>query len=244
MPEHLGRDAGEEGASTAVSSTAAGTHHTILHLPSPIASVRHSLPALLEGVVAPFAFFYVFLLLTGFRGALVAGLVWGYVALGFRLVRKERPSATLILGTALLTVRSVISFATGSALVYFVQPAAATAMVAVLFGVSAMAGRPIIERLALDFCPLDPGVMGRPSVRRFFVQISLLWTVVLLANAGFVLWLLVTSSLHAFVIERALVNWTLTGIGTAVSVVWFLHSMRRAGIAVRWGRAPAPASAA
>ena len=230
MTDHFGGPAGGEGGPSE------DEHHCVLHLPSPIASLRHSLPALVEGALAPFAVFYLVLLFAGFRGALIAGLVWALLAFGRRLLRRERPSATLILGTVLLTIRTVISFATGSALVYFVQPAAGTAAVAVAFAVTALLGRPIIERLALDYCPLDPDVMRRPSVRRFFVQVSLLWAVVLLVNAGFVLWLLVTSSLHAFVVERALVNWALTGAGIVASVAWFMRSMRRDGIAVRWGR--------
>jgi hypothetical protein len=209
-------------------------HHSVLHLPSPLASLRHSLPALLEGVVGPFVVFYIVLLVWGFKGALIGGLAWSYAAIGTRLVRRQRPSATLLLGSVLLTARTVVSFITGSALLYFAQPTAGTCLVALLFLGSALLRKPFIERLARDFCPLDPAVVARPAVRRFFIRISLLWAVVLMSNAAFVLWLLFTSSLHAFVVERTAVSWTLTLAGTALSVAWFVRTMRRDGIAVRF----------
>jgi uncharacterized membrane protein len=176
--------------------------------------------------------------LIGFRGALIVALVWSYAAAGRRLVRRQRVPALLVLGLGLLTARSVIAFLTNSAFLYFVQPTAGALMVAILFLVTALANRPFIERLAHDFCPLDEELMARPHVRRFFVRLSFLWSVVLLVNAGFVLWLLVASSLHAFVIERTLVTWTLTGCGIALSTLWFMRTMRRSGISVRFGGTP------
>ncbi len=83
-------------------------------------------------------------------------------------------------------------------------------VVAALFLVSVVARRPLAERLAHDFCPLDPDVLVRPFVRRFFLRVSLLWGAVLATQAGFVLWLLLVSSLRAFVVERQLVNSVLT----------------------------------
>lgn len=215
-------------------SPSAGPH--VLHLPSPLASLRHSLPVLIEGVIGPFAVFYVLLLAAGVKGALVGGLAWCYLAIGRRLVQRERPPGTLLLGAAVLTARTVIAFATGSMLVYFLQPTLATALVALLFLVTAIVKRPLVEKLARDFCPLEPAVLSRPAVRRFFVQISVLWGGVLLSNAGVVLWLLLTSSLRSFVVERTAATWTLTALAIVWSAAWFVRSMRRDGLHVRWGR--------
>lgn len=188
--------------------------------------------------MGPFAVFYLVLVIWGFKGALIGGLAWSYAAIIARLVRRERPSATLLLGSAMLTVRTAIAFVTGSALVYFAQPTAGTFAIALLFLGSALIGKPFIERLAKDYCPLDPDVVERPAVRRFFVRVSLLWAFVLLTNAGFVMWLLLTSSLHAFVVERSAVTWVLTASGIGLSVFWFVRTMRRDGISVRFGGRP------
>jgi uncharacterized membrane protein len=188
-----------------------------------------------ESSLGPAVLFYAMLSVVGFRGALIAALVWSYAAAGRRLLRRQRVPALLALGLGLLTVRSVVSFLTKSAFLYFAQPTAGTIFVAVLFFATALAGRPLVERLAQDFCPLEDEFMTRPVVRQFFLRVSFLWSVVLLVNSGFVLFLLFTSPLHAFVVERTLVTWLLMGGGIAISTLWFVRVMRRAGIMVSFG---------
>lgn len=214
-------------------------HGHVLHLPSPIGFARHALPSLVESTIGPAVLFYVVLSLVGFRGALLAALGWSYAAAARRLVRRQRMPGMLLLGVVLLTLRTAVAFATGSAFVYFVQPSIGTVGVAVLFAVTAALRRPIIERLAHDFCPLDPDLMARPHVRTFFLRISLLWALVLLTNAGMALFLLLESSLKAFVIERTALSVGLIGVGVLVSVVWFVRTMSRVGVSVRWSGAPA-----
>ena len=68
-----------------------------------------------------------------------------------------------------------------------------------------------------------------------------MWCAVLAVNAGFVMWLLVESSLRAFVVERMVVSTVLTVGGILLSTLWFLRVMRGAGIVVRWNRAMHPA---
>jgi uncharacterized membrane protein len=215
----------------------------VLHLPSVKHLASHALPTLVESSLGPAVLFYVMLSLVGFRGALIAALVWSYAAAGRRILRRERIPALLALGLGLLTARSIIAFFTKSAFLYFAQPTAGTIFVALLFFGTAIAGRPLVERLAHDFCPLDEALTAQPLVRRFFLRVSYLWAVVLLVNSGFVLWLLVASSLHAFVIERTLVTWVLMGGGIVFSTVWFVRTMRRGGITVKFGAAHTPQTA-
>jgi hypothetical protein len=207
----------------------------ILKMPAPWAALRHALPVVLEAILAPLALFYLVLTLSGFRGALIAALAWSFLALARRLRRGERVSMLLLLGTLLLTLRTTVSFITGSAFIYFAQPTAGTIVISfVLFG-SALLGRPFTQRFAGDFCPIDPEILARPLVHRFFVRISVLWATVLLLNAGFVLWLLLTSSLHAFVLERAAVTYSLTALAIYLSIRQFVVMMRGDGITVQWG---------
>ncbi len=206
----------------------------VLRLPHPLAALRHAVPVVLEAILAPLAIFYVVLVLTGFRGALIAALSWSMLALGRRLLKGERISMLLFLGTLLLIVRTTIAFITGSAFVYFAQPTAGTIIISlVLFG-SAIMKKPFTQRFAGDFCPMDPKLMQRPMVHRFFVRISVLWATVLMLNAGFVRWLLVVSSLHAFVLERSFVTWGLTAGAIYLSIRQFIVMMRGDGITVQW----------
>jgi hypothetical protein len=188
-------------------------------------------------VIGPLAVFYTVLVTVGYKGAVLAALAWAVVACVHRLVRRQRVPGTVLFGLALLAVRTAIAFITGSTFVYFAQPAAGTVAVALVFMVSALIRRPLAERLARDFCPLDPEVVARESVRRFFVQISLLWSLVMMLNAATVLWLLLNTTIGAFVIERTAVSWSLTAGGIAVSTWWFVRAMRRDGISVHFGPA-------
>jgi len=194
----------------------------------------------LEGVLGPLAVFYLLLVLTGFRGALIAALTWSYLALGRRLLSGERVSMLLLFGTILITLRTVIAFVTGSAFLYFAQPVAGTVVISAALLVSAVVGRPFTQRFAHDFCPMDPAIMRRPLVRQFFIRISVLWATVLMLNAGLVFWLLVSSSLRSFVLERSLVTYGLTAVAIFVSITGFMAMMRRDGITVQWASTRAP----
>jgi hypothetical protein len=209
----------------------------ILRLPSLRAVVRHATPALLESTIVPGALFYLVLLLDGFHGALIAALAWSFLALGRRLVGGHKVPAVLVLSVVLVSARTLVAYVTGSAFLYFVQPTASTFLVAILFLVTAVARRPIIEKLARDFCPLDPEMFARPFVRRFFMRLSLLWFVVLATQAGFIMWLLLESSVRTFVVERSLVSAVLTVGGIVLSTLWFVRVMRGAGLTVRFSGA-------
>lgn len=196
------------------------------------------MPVVFEAVVCPLALFYVALLVAGFRGALIAALVYSYLAVGRRLKRGERVSTLLVLGTLLVTLRTVVAFVVNSSFLYFAQMLGGTAVIALILVASAIIGRPFTQRFANDFCPIDPKLLARPRVQRFFIRISLLWAAVLLINAGFVFWLLLSSSLSSFVLERAVVTYGLTALAIFLSITRFIAAMRRDGISVAWGNAP------
>jgi hypothetical protein len=217
-----------------------GREGSLLLLPPPRKALRHALPVLLEGVVGPLVLFYLLLMLTGFKGALIAALTWSYLALGRRLLKRERVSMLLLLGTVLITMRTVIAFVTGSTFFYFAQPTAGTVLISLALLVAALAGRPFTQRFVHDFCPMDPAMMKRPIVRRFFIRISVLWAMVLMLNAGLVFWLLVSSSLHSFVLERSGVTYGLTAIAIFFSITRFMAMLRHDGITVEWARTDTP----
>jgi hypothetical protein len=194
----------------------------------------------MESTVVPMGLFYLCLVTVGMRGALLAALGWSYAALFRRLITRQAVPGVLVVGCAVLTLRTVIAFVTGSAFLYFMQPVAATAAVGVAFLVSALTRRPLIDRLARDFCPFEPEMLTHPVTRRVFRQLSLLWAAVMLVNAGAVTWLLLSTSLARFVVERTALSWTLTLAAIAVSTWHFTRSMRRRGIRLRWDLKPLP----
>jgi hypothetical protein len=213
-----------------------------IHLPAPKEFVRHALPSLLEGTVGPVVLFYAMLSVLGLRGALVATLAFSYLAVARRVFTGRHVPVVLLLACVLLTVRTALALATGSAFVYFLQPTLGTFLVAGAFLVSVPAGRPLAERLAQDFCPLDPALLSQPFVRRFFLRISLLWTFVFLSNASLTLWLLLSYSVKAFVLLKAAASLFAIGSAIVVSAMWFRRALHGEGFSLHWSSRVKPAT--
>jgi hypothetical protein len=202
---------------------------------------RHALPHVLEGTVVPLALFLLTLHFVGVWGAVLIGLGWTYAAVARRLLMGKRVPGILLLTAVTLTARTVVAMVSGSVVVYFLQPTLGTALVAGAFLLSVPLGRPLAERLARDFCPIPSGVLAHAPVRRFFLQITLLWAFTQLANAAVTLWLLLSQSLATFLVAKTLVSWGLTGSAIAVSTIWFHRSMRRHGVLAPRRAEPEPA---
>ncbi len=192
--------------------------------------VRHAFPRILEGTIIPVGLFIVALHFTGVTGAVAAGLAWTYSAIAVRLVTRRRVPGILLLGAVTLTARSVLTFATGSTFVYFLQPTLGTALVAFLFLVSVPTGRPLVQRLASDFCPIPAPMFEQVPVRQIFLRLTLLWAAAQFTNAAVTFYLLLSQSVGVFVVTRTIVSLTITAITIAISATWFLRSMRRQGI--------------
>jgi hypothetical protein len=193
---------------------------------------RHAFPRVLEGTILPLGLFLLFLRIVGIWGAMVAGAVWTYGLVAFRLARKERVPGIVLLGSATLTARTALAMISGSAFVYFLQPSLSTALVASAFLLSVPLGRPLAERLARDFVPIPPDVLADTRVRRFFYQVTLLWAFVQFANAAITIWLLATQSITTFLVVKTFVSYALTISSVAASTFWFHRSMSRHGILV------------
>jgi hypothetical protein len=191
---------------------------------------RHALPNVIEGTLVPVGLFLVMLHFLGVWGAMAVGLGWSYAAVLRRLVARKPVPGIMILGAVTLTARSVLAFATGSSFIYFLQPTLGTALVAIAFLLSVPLGRPLAQRLAADFCPIPPHVMANHHVRRFFLQISVLWALSGFLNVSVALWLQFSQSVGTFVFAKSLASGAITATAVAISVVWFKRSMTRHGV--------------
>ena len=189
------------------------------------ALLRHAAPRVLEGVVAPAAVFVTALHFLGVIGAVAAGLGFAYTMILGRLCVGRPVPGFLVLGALTLTARSALALATGSTFLYFLQPMLGTALVATAFLASVLTGRPLAARLARDFCPIPDHVATAAPMRRFFVQITLLWAVTELVIAGVALTLLLSESVGVFVVTRTVSSLVLTGVAIGASVGWFQRTM-------------------
>jgi hypothetical protein len=217
---------------TLVPSAQQASDHFHVVLPKLWSMARHALPNILEGTVWPFVMFYVFLWATNVWGALLAALAYSYVGVARKLLAGKRVSGLLALTTLTLTVRTILGLASGSVVVYFIQPSLAKAALAAGLLLSLTGKEPLLVKLARDFVPLSDDIMARACVRRFFVHATVLWVVLLLAHSGLATYVLLNESVSYYVAFKSVLNLVVKGGGIALSFAWFVVIARRNGMKV------------
>lgn len=210
-----------------------------IDLPSWRIVARQAGRHLLENILAPLGVFYAVLAIVDLRGAFIGALCWCYAAILLRLVRRQPVPALLLVSAVLLTARSAVGLATGSAFLYFLQPSLGNFVIGALFLLSVPVGHPLAARLAGDFCTFPPGLVGHHGLRRFFRRVSLLWAFVFCVNGAVTVWMLVSIPIAQFL---AVTTGTSTGmivLAAGLSFLWFRRSLRGAGVRLRLGVSPA-----
>lgn len=212
----------------AAQHTPARGHHAF-ELPRLTAMLRHALPRFVEGVIAPVAVFYAALVLLGLNGALIAAVGWVYTGILWRVLRGHQVPGMLLLAALGVTVRAALSAATGSVVVYFLQPTLGTLLVGMTFLASVPLRRPLAQKLATDMVPIPEALLAHIRVRQFFLRISLLWSLVFLSNAAISLWMLFHQSLGTYLWMRTSLVGALGAVGLAVSVLGFRRCLGHVG---------------
>ena len=201
--------------------------------------LRHVIPRILEAMVLPSALFYVMWHFVGVWPALFAALGWTGAITARRLLQSRRVPPLVMLVALSLTIRTLVSVISGSTFIYFLQPVFGTTVIALMFFGSLVFGRPLVARLASDFCPLSEEAASRHGVQRLFRGLTLLWALVLLVNAAVTSVFLMTMSANAFVTAKTFVAPLLTCTAAAVTVAWSVRVARREGLAPNRVRAHA-----
>ena len=207
----------------------------VIHMPDWRHIVRHAVSSVVLVSIGPMGLFAAVHAVAGLRAAVLAVAGWYYAGLLVRLVRRQPVLAVAVLGAALLTVRSAVTLATSSATLYFLQPVVSTVVTATVFAVTALAGRPILDRLTHDFCPLPPELSARLRQRRFFSSMSIVWTLTYMVNAVGTVWLLTSASINGFVMIKSVMSPALTSLAVVTSYLLFRRLARREGFQLRWG---------
>lgn len=203
-----------------------GQHSHGFELPRLTAMLRHALLPFVEGVVGPVAVFYAALVLLGLNGALIAAVGWVYVGIVWRVLRGQAVSGMLLLAALGVTVRAGLAAVTGSAVVYFLQPTLGTLLVSMTFLASVPLRRPLAQKLATDMMPLPEAFLAHVRVQRFFLRISLLWSLVFLVNAVVSLWMLFHESIHTYLWVRTSLVAALGAAAVLVSIWGFRRCLR------------------
>jgi uncharacterized membrane protein len=193
--------------------------------------VRHVIPRVVEATVIPSLIFYVVWRFVGVWPALGAALLWAGGLIARRLARALPVPPLVIIGIIGLTFRTLVTMSTGSTFIYFLQPVLARAVISATFFGSVLVGRPLVNRLATEFCPLTDEVASRHGIQRLFRNLTLFWSAVLLTHAAITLTLLLTVSINTFVLVKTMAGPGLTGSAVALTIFWSVRVARREGIA-------------
>lgn len=213
---------------------------TLVHLPPIRSLVQHAGRPLLESTLIPLALFWVLFTQSGFDAGLYAALGWSAVAIVRRIVLRRRIPAILIISTVLLIARTVVGLCTGSAFLYFLQPTVQNFVFALLLLATLGFDRPLLAKLADDFCAFPDSLTGHPHIKRFFKRVSLLWAVVFMVNGATTLVVLATQTVGNYLMVSTAGSYSLVGMAVIGSLWWFRRSLAGHGIRLRIG---APAAA-
>jgi hypothetical protein len=197
-----------------------------------VSVVRRSGPHLLEASLIPTALFYACLVMAGLGWAYATAVVWLYASVLVRLTRGRPIPPLLVLGVIGITVRTTVAVASGSSFLYFAQPVVSSVVMTGVFLVSIAIGRPMIERLALEFWPLTPELLAVPSVSRLLRGLTFLWAGVNFAIGVTTITLLVCLPLATYVAVKQLASLAITGVGIAITIDRSLRVARQEGYVV------------
>jgi hypothetical protein len=182
------------------------------------------LPGIIEASLVPSAIFAIVTGVFGATTAMVAVLVWGYATILRRALMGRAIPSLLVLAMFGLTVKTLVGVMSGSTFAYFLQPIATTVAIGAAFFGSVLIGRPVIARIAHDFCPISPEVASRPAVVRLFTGLTVLWATVQLVNAGATLSMLLSMPTTVFVALKPATSILISTAAVTITVCWALRT--------------------
>lgn len=208
-------------------------HHPIV-IPNLRKVVRHALPNVIEGKIVPLVLFIGFLELVGTLWALLIALTWSVATVTYRYATGRRVPGLIVLSTVALSARTIAAIATGSMVIYFLQPTITTVLVGVAFMASVPLGSPLAQKLAYDVFPFDDATKAHPQVRQFFVRLSLIWSATSLVNASITVWLLLSKSTTTFVLVKSVLGPSTAVVTIGIAAIWFRFTLARTGTRLIW----------
>jgi hypothetical protein len=210
--------------------------HLTIHLPPLWALAWRLVRHLLEAALVPAGLFYLLLALTNFSGAVLAAVGWSLFAVIYRLVRRKGVPVVLLSTTVILLARTALGLLSGSAFLYFLQPTLQNFLIAAAFLATAPLRRPVLAKLADEFCAFPDALSGHPMVQRFFQRVSLLWALVFVVNGIGTLVMLANATIGEFLVVSTAGSYSLVAVTALGSWWWFRRVLRSGGIRLRIGK--------
>lgn len=187
---------------------------------------RHAGPHVLEATLGPTACFLTGRALWGVDGALALALVWTAGCLGLRRRRGGDTSGLLLIGLTTLLLRAGVSLALHSEQAYLIAPAVVTAMMGVVYLVSARRPKPLLARVVGDLVPPAWVRTDDPRVARLCRIGSAVWGGEQIVTAAVSLVMVHRLSPTTYVLVHQLVSWLVLAAVVAVVLPFFWRDVR------------------
>lgn len=210
-----------------------------INLPPIGALVRRAGRPMLESALIPLLVFWILFSQLGLHAGMIGAFGWSALVIVTRLVQRRGVPTVLLVTTTLLVARTVVGLWSGSALLYFLQPTIQNFAFAALLLLAVGFNRPLLAKLADDFCAFPDALTSHPEIQRFFRKVSVLWAIVFLTNGVTTLAVLATMTVNSYLVVSTAGSYSMVALGVGVSLWWFRRGLARHGISIRMGAAAA-----
>jgi uncharacterized membrane protein len=156
--------------------------------------------------------------------------LWCYGLVGWRIATGRRTSTLLWLAALGLTAKTAFAFASGSTLLYVLQPVLSDLLMAVVFAVSLWGAQPVVSRLAGDFYPMDDDLHARPRIRTLFRRLTIMWAAIWGSKAALALWWMDTISVSSYTEVKSIIVPLAAISGATISVLLSVRVARHEGL--------------
>lgn len=199
----------------------------VLRLPRPWRLVRKSAWSLAEAAGLPLGAYLAGDALAGRDAGLLAGLAVAWLIVAARKVIGGQVPGLVMISALVLSVQTVLVFATGQTWIYLLQFPIAKLTLSLLFARSASTEHPLVSRLATEVVSLRHGGAGDPGLHRFFQHATWLWAAIFGLLAIVFAALVATQPIAFFLLASTAITIIAIGSGAGASTLWFVRVLRR-----------------
>jgi hypothetical protein len=199
----------------------------LLQLPRPWRLLRKSAWSLAEAAGLPLGAYLAGDVLGGRDAGLLAGLAVAWLIVAARKVIAGHVPGLVMISALVLSVQTVLVFATGQTWIYLLQFPIAKLTLSLLFARSAATERPLVSRLATEIVSLRHGDASHPGLHRFFQHATWLWAAIFGLLAMVFAALVATQPIAFFLLVSTAITIIAIGSGAGASTLWFFRVLRR-----------------
>lgn len=208
-----------------------------LELPQPLRLLRTIAWSLTESAGLPVAAYAVAAWLGGRDAGLIAGLAVTWATAALRKAATRCVPSLMTISAVVLTLQTAVLLATGELWIFLLQFPLGNLCLCVLFARTARGRDPLVARLAAEMVALRQPATRHPGLNRFFQGATWLWAGIFLLLTAALAVMMMTEPTGMFLMLSTVVTIALVIAGTGASTLWFLHTLRKLGIRLRFAPA-------